>query len=102
MKVTVNLEKDGKKEEREFDLRFNGREQKSYLKKIGEIAKTLDKENTEGALEESIIFIDFQIAILSKKTNLSIEELEEMDLEERGKLTKAMRELLLPSATGFF
>jgi polysaccharide pyruvyl transferase WcaK-like protein len=96
MKVKINVEKEGQIAEVEFDLHFKGRDQKSYLKKISEIAKSLDKENPESALAESNEFIDFENKMLAEKTNLSLDELEDLDLEEKKKLTKVMRELLMP------
>lgn len=99
MKVKIKI----KEEEKEIDLKFKGRDQKIFLKKVGEIMKTLNQDNPENVLQESQDMISFVDEMLQKGTGMTIDELDELDAEEKNKLVSAAKSLLLPwGDKGFF
>lgn len=101
MKIKIN--QDGK--EKEIDLRLKGSDQKKFLDKIGAIAKKAkdEKADPEELLQSSTEFLEYQDSIIIDKTGLTQEELEDLDLEEKNKILKSIREILLPwGKEGFF
>jgi len=101
MKIKINIGDT----ERELDIKLTGKDQKKFLAKIGEIAKKSKEENAdpEELLEKSTDFLDYQDNVIIEKAGLTQEELEDLDLEEKNKILKSIREILLPwGKEGFF
>lgn len=91
--------------EKEISINLKGKDQKEFLKKIGEIAKKAkdDKADPEELLQSSTDFLEYQDKIITEKSGLTEEELEDLDLEEKNKILKSIREILLPwGQQGFF
>ena len=92
-------------EVREIEIKLKGKDQKEFLKVIGDLAKKMkDQEgDPERLLGESEDFLNYQDKMLSEKTGLTMEEVDDLDLEDKNKLTGEIRAVLLPLGDkGFF
>jgi len=91
--------------ERDVVVKLIGSDQQDFIKMMTSIAKSASQENVdpEKILAESVDFLNYQDKLLVDKSNLTAEEVANLDLEEKNKLVGEIRKVLLPwSDKGFF
>lgn len=104
MKVKINIEKAGKLEEREVTIRIKGRDQRIVLKKLNDFQKSAQEDADVDQLKETEGFLKYiDEFICERADNLTLEELDDLDIEEKNKIVEACSQVLIPwGGKGFF
>ncbi len=85
--------------EKDIEISPKKKHRNQFLDKLEELKKVAEsKEGDE--MKSTREFIDFQDSLLIECSNITQEEFDELDLEEQGKLVKALRKIVFPQAGG--
>lgn len=105
MKVKINIEKQGKLEEREVLIKIKGRDQQIVIKKLNDFANSAQGDVDVNMLQESSEFLKYiDTFICERAENLTLDELNDLDIEEKNKIVTACASVLIPwgGNKGFF
>ena len=86
--------------EKEILITPKKKHQNQYLDKIEELQKIEGEDDPAKGIKASRDFIKFQDDLVVECSTITKEEFDELDLEEQGKLAKALRSIVFPFAGG--